>query len=1093
MHPLERHDAALLALLVVERRVSRARAAELLWPGRPSQQARNSLRQRLFKLRRAGGHALVDGDEWLSLADGVRSDWPADAVDGAGGAHAPLLDGQRYHDLEQFDEWLVGARERWQAARRGRWLQAADALEREGRFDAALAPAALLVEHEPLDETAHRRLIRLHYLCGDRAAALEAYRRCRAVLADELGVEPDSETRGLARLVERSGAPAAAREPGAPLSLRRTPRLVGRDAVWQQLSRAWAECGVVHLGGEAGIGKSRLAREFAAAHPGALVCGARPGDAAQPYALLARLMHAVRQRIGETALDAGHAAELARVAPDYGTAAAGAADAERLLRAIRAELARCGARGVQGLVIDDLQFADAASVEALVDWLCSEASAGMPHLLIARSGEWPAVLRRSHAPQPARRGIEIELPPLDEPGLRELLRSLALEGFDAAGPWVARLMRHTGGHPLFVLETLIACHHAGGSAAFADDAPLPAPLGVERLIDRRLEQLPAPALRLAHVMALAGADCGAEVFAAVLQCDVIDLIGAWRELERREIAGGAGLAHDLIEAAVLRSIPAEIRRVLHARIGRERQARRHAPARVARHLLHGEAWAEAAAQLIEAAGVAAGQSRRDEEVELLGAAIDAFERCADHRGAFAARLRRAEAMMTTGSLARAHHEIALLERAARADAERLQQRLLAAKAALAAGDALAGVAAAGAAEALAVQLGDEPAVFKAGQLLASALAAHGRAAEALAKLESLGPLAQSCSDPRDVCEYHGSIGYVLCVVGRRRQAVAHLGDAAERAQALGDATEAMTLWSNLAGTLMQLGEVEQGAALAERAHALSLHAGPRQGVAVGSNETMLGLGWHALGRFGDAERVLLDALQRFRSGGAAIWIVATEGMLANLYVTLHQTARARGILSPVAAEIPAARRARRLVVEARIERAAGRSGSARFNAAMALIDASPQRSMDRIGTTLAWAQAAPPDEALPRLREVLEASEAQGLDGMVLSARVREVDALRRRGDLAAAAAQAREVMAQAEHRRPHDIYAGEFWWLLAEACAAGGDRDGADTALDAAARWIRAALPHVPEAYRDGFVHRHPINRQVLAAAARRWPGALR
>ena len=68
---LERKDAALLALLAVDGPTSRSRAAALLWPDAESQKARNSLRQRLFRLRRAAGSDIVEESAALALASGV--------------------------------------------------------------------------------------------------------------------------------------------------------------------------------------------------------------------------------------------------------------------------------------------------------------------------------------------------------------------------------------------------------------------------------------------------------------------------------------------------------------------------------------------------------------------------------------------------------------------------------------------------------------------------------------------------------------------------------------------------------------------------------------------------------------------------------------------------------------------------------------------------------------------------------------------------------------------------------------------------------------------------------------------------------------
>src|SRR5512146_355200 len=72
--PLERKAAALLALLALDGARPRADLAALLWPRASVAQARNSLRQRLFRLQRAAGSDLVVGGHELRLADGVTHD-----------------------------------------------------------------------------------------------------------------------------------------------------------------------------------------------------------------------------------------------------------------------------------------------------------------------------------------------------------------------------------------------------------------------------------------------------------------------------------------------------------------------------------------------------------------------------------------------------------------------------------------------------------------------------------------------------------------------------------------------------------------------------------------------------------------------------------------------------------------------------------------------------------------------------------------------------------------------------------------------------------------------------------------------------------
>jgi DNA-binding SARP family transcriptional activator len=85
----------------------------------------------------------------------------------------------------------------------------ADKRLREGSLVAARAAAERLLARDPLREEAHAVIIAVHGLIGSRSQAVRQYRRLRAVLGRELGVEPLPETEAtyrvaLARTLERS-------------------------------------------------------------------------------------------------------------------------------------------------------------------------------------------------------------------------------------------------------------------------------------------------------------------------------------------------------------------------------------------------------------------------------------------------------------------------------------------------------------------------------------------------------------------------------------------------------------------------------------------------------------------------------------------------------------------------------------------------------------------------------------------------------------------------------------------------------------------------------------------------------------------------
>jgi DNA-binding SARP family transcriptional activator len=185
----------------------RAHLAALLWPDSSEAQARTNLRKRLHELRRA----LPDAERFLDLRAQTVS-WRAgapyrldvaefEAAARRAGTPAEIAGALRLYrgDLlpGHYDEWILGERERLRQAV-ARLLErgiAAGAAERD--YPTALGYARRLRDHDPLHEAAHRALIRLHALAGDRVAAVRAYHDCAAVLQRELGIAPSRETRDL--------------------------------------------------------------------------------------------------------------------------------------------------------------------------------------------------------------------------------------------------------------------------------------------------------------------------------------------------------------------------------------------------------------------------------------------------------------------------------------------------------------------------------------------------------------------------------------------------------------------------------------------------------------------------------------------------------------------------------------------------------------------------------------------------------------------------------------------------------------------------------------------------------------------------------
>jgi len=220
--PPGRKTRALLAVVALSapRPALRGRLAELLWSRRPEEQARASLRQEIHRLLEALGPvdgeilqitrdhiSMKPGAVWLDVDEVVRATTDEHAS-------LSLLDGDLLEGLEgidpAFDAWLAAERERL----RDRARTVAEALLREQiEPEAAILAAQRLLQIDRAHEGAWRTLMRIHAARGEKGMAIQAYDRCRTVLADLMDAVPSQETQKL--LAEIRG-PAGSRTPARP-------------------------------------------------------------------------------------------------------------------------------------------------------------------------------------------------------------------------------------------------------------------------------------------------------------------------------------------------------------------------------------------------------------------------------------------------------------------------------------------------------------------------------------------------------------------------------------------------------------------------------------------------------------------------------------------------------------------------------------------------------------------------------------------------------------------------------------------------------------------------------------------------------------
>jgi DNA-binding SARP family transcriptional activator len=396
-----------------------------------------------------------------------------------------FLEGFSLHDAPAFDDWMRFQRDYWHLHTREVFDHLSHLQFEAGELASAIETVNRWLVLDPLHEDAYRRLMRLHFAVGDRTAALHTFDVCRTLLASGIQTEPTPETMALASQMRAVAPPYRKRtltssRAFSPASLLEGP-LLGRTTEWSTLMNAYhrtqsGQPQVVLLEGEAGIGKTRLATEFLAwaAIEGADVLQGQAFETGGhlPYQ---PVIEALRPRIErENAPDDLLAdvwlAELSRLLPElrdrYPDLPVPEGDRSLARNRLFEALARLGralaARAPLVLFIDDVQWADAASLDVLHYFVRSLAENATPALVLltlhmgARGGG-PELARWRTGMEHILPLTRLSLGPFTPEDIVRLLR--ALGGWDRRqaadmerfGQW---LFAETEGQPFYLMETL---------------------------------------------------------------------------------------------------------------------------------------------------------------------------------------------------------------------------------------------------------------------------------------------------------------------------------------------------------------------------------------------------------------------------------------------------------------------------------------------------------------------------------------------------------------------------------------------------------------------------------------------------------------
>jgi DNA-binding SARP family transcriptional activator/predicted ATPase len=632
--------AVLYYLAASQQPIKRQLLIELFWIDLPRKKAQQTLRTTLHGLRKSLGENLIAADTGVKLSPEVQADVrsfeeimsqediPLSQLEqGLDLYKGDFLKDFYLPDSAAFEDWLIIQREMYRRlALRGFHLLS-QLYEKLQNYSAALdaIDRALLIE--PLQEDLQREAIRLVYLEGDRPGAIRRYDQLRKLLDEEMGVPPMVETRALydAILMDKIPhpvpAPGQLKERSASASLIRMEKksfesglgtlpFVGRQEELQMLADLSTKGNLLLVEGGPGLGKTRLAEEFANTRAGLVLAGtARELEQSLPYQPLIDAFRGLTQKVQWTEWSKELQAkipviwlsEAARLVPDLnfpqpssialnvtGSVGAPPTAESRLWEGIYQLMQGLSRLTPIILFIDDLHWADKSTLGLLAYLLRhnSGPAAEPPRLIFlatarmdAENLAYAAFLRTLQREGMLER-LMLNRLSAEEVGL--LSNVMTKEPTPSFAEW---LMKNSEGIPFILVELV---RYAQQNKILVDPPPESeqdgflvnqsalstapvVPQTVYNLIKARLELLSEPAWRILSAAVAAGREFEFEVVARASALSEAAALDAIDELLAAHIVQSMGenrfcIDHPLVMEVVYREVGDLRHRIQHRRI-----------------------------------------------------------------------------------------------------------------------------------------------------------------------------------------------------------------------------------------------------------------------------------------------------------------------------------------------------------------------------------------------------------------------------------------------------------------------------------------------------------------------------------------------
>ncbi|WP_010542469.1 AfsR/SARP family transcriptional regulator [Dietzia alimentaria] len=405
-----------------------------------------------------------------------------------------------------------------------------------GRAEEVVDELRSTLDRDPLQEHRWRQFILALHRCGRHGDALDAHRRAREVFIEELGVEPSrmlsdvhAELRRLdAADLNSTDLDSTAVSPAEPHPVAREPAdlavsgLVGRRDEFAILAEAWRDAHhglhLVTISGEAGVGKSRLASEFAArasAAGGTVLTGRCDPAIGSPFQPFAQILAAhFAEDVSQTDAAAlnprlvRHLPGLARVAPElvsvfspvtrHATSPPAEDRGHGAYESVAAWLSVISGPAPVLLVVDDLHWADAETLHLLRHILHSPRPIRALLVVALRDRQVSSApiadsIAHTLFPELLRQSETVSHLPLRRLNRDETATLLARESVDRdppPGSVIEQVRAASGGNPLFIVELARQWRTSPSPSSSSPPGTATVTPGLRHVIGSRVDALP---------------------------------------------------------------------------------------------------------------------------------------------------------------------------------------------------------------------------------------------------------------------------------------------------------------------------------------------------------------------------------------------------------------------------------------------------------------------------------------------------------------------------------------------------------------------------------------------------------------------------